>query len=134
VKDDLADRAVFSTLALLNSNHLMPDSTMQNESAASVSSDPLRAIADAMDAAVQAAKAGGDRALAAATDAAPAASQFVSQAVYKTCYSISFGAVLPVVLLARFVPRNNALVDGLIDGTHAAIDFADQIKSRSVSS
>jgi hypothetical protein len=87
-----------------------------------------------MDAAVQAAKVGGDRALAAATEAAPAASQFVSQAVYKTCYSVAFGAVLPVVLIARLVPHNNALVHGLIDGAHAAVDFADQVKSRSVSS
>jgi hypothetical protein len=105
---------------------------MQDESVASVSSDPLRAVADAMDAAVHAAKEGGDRALTAATDAVPAAAQFVSQAVYKTCYSVSFCAVLPVVLIAGFIPRENAAVRGLIDGVHAAIDFADKMKSRSL--
>jgi len=106
---------------------------MHDESVASPTSDPLRAVADAMDAAVRAAKEGGDRALAAATDAVPAVGQFASQAVYKTCYSVSFCAVLPMVLIARLIPRDNAAVHGLIDGAHAAIDFADQMKSRPVS-
>jgi hypothetical protein len=107
---------------------------MQDESVASVASDPLRAIADAMDAAVQAAKEGGDRALATATDLVPAAGQFLSQAVYKTCYLVSFCAVFPTLLIARSIPRNNAAARGLIDGAQAAIDLVDQTKSRSVSS
>jgi hypothetical protein len=107
---------------------------MHDESVVSPeTSDPLRAIADAMDAAVHAAKEGGDKAIAAATDAVPAMGQFASQAVYKTCYSVSFCAVLPIAVLARLIPRNNAAVHGLIDGAHAATDFANQMKSRSTS-
>jgi hypothetical protein len=107
---------------------------MQNESVASVASDPLRAVADAMDAAVQAAKEGGDRALSTAADVMPAVGQFVSQAVYKTCYSLSYCAVFPTMLIARSIPRENAAVHGLIDGAHAAIDFVDQMKSKAASS
>jgi hypothetical protein len=107
---------------------------MQDESVASVASDPLRAVADAMDAAVQAAKEGGDRALATAGDVVPAVGQFVSQAAYKACYSLSFCAVLPAVLIARSIPRENALVHGLIDGAYAAIDLVDQMKSRPAAS
>jgi hypothetical protein len=107
---------------------------MQDESVASLASDPLRAVADAMDAAVQAAKEGGDRAVATAAEVIPAVGQFASQAVYKTCYSLSFCAVFPAVLIARSIPRDNAIVHGLVDGAHAAVDLVDQVKSRSVSS
>jgi hypothetical protein len=102
---------------------------MPDERVASVDADPLRSIADAMDAAVKAAKDGRDRAVATASDLAPAASQIVSQAVYKTCYSVSFCAVFPVLLVARWVPRENAVVRGLIDGAHAAIDSVGQSQS-----
>jgi hypothetical protein len=107
---------------------------MQSDSVVSVASDPLRAIADAMDAAVRGAKEGGDRALATASEVVPAAGEFLSRAVYKTCYSVSFCAVFPTVLIARSIPRNNAAVRGLIDGARAAIDFVHQTKSGSVSS
>ena len=106
---------------------------MQNESLASLASDPLRAVADAMDAAVQAAKQSGDRALYSAGDVVPAVGQFVSQAVYKTCYSLSYCAVFPAVLAARSIPHENAVVHGLIDGACAAIDLVGQMKSRSAS-
>jgi hypothetical protein len=133
VKDDLADSALFSILGLLISNCFSLDRSMQDESVASLASDPLRAVADAMDAAVQAAKEGGDRALATASDIVPAVGQFLSQAVYKTCYSVSFCAVFPMVLIARSIPRDNAAVHGFIDGARAAIDLVDQMKSRSAS-
>ncbi len=107
---------------------------MENEPVASVGSDPLRAVADAMDAAVQGASEGGRRALAAANEVMPAAGRFASDAVYKTCYSVAFCAVFPAVLLARLIPRDNAAVRGLIDGASAAIGCVDQVKPRSLSS
>jgi hypothetical protein len=87
-----------------------------------------------MDAAVKAAKDGRDRAMATANDLAPAASQVVSRTVYKTCYTVSYCAVLPAMLIAGLIPRENAAVRGLIDGAHAAIDSAHQMKSGSPSS
>jgi hypothetical protein len=107
---------------------------MPDESVAAESADPLRSIAEAMDAAVKAATEGRDRALATAQDLAPAAGRVVSQAVYRSCYSVSFCAVLPVMLIARWIPRENAVVRGLIDGAHAAADSVDQGKSPPVSS
>jgi hypothetical protein len=106
---------------------------MQTESVASTGSDPLKAVADAMDAAVRATKDGVEDARATVAQAIPAASQFASQAVYKTCYAISFGVVFPTMLIARSIPKNNAAVHGLIDGAHAAIDLVSEMKSRSAS-
>jgi hypothetical protein len=106
---------------------------MQPESVVSSGSDPLKAVADAMDAAVQVAKEGAVKARATATDAIPAAGEFLSRAVYKTCYAVSFGAVFPTVLIARSIPKNNAAVHGLIDGAQAAIDLVHEMKSRSAS-
>jgi hypothetical protein len=106
---------------------------MQSESVASTGSDPLKAVADAMDAAVNAAKEGVEKARATATDALPAASQFASRAVYKTCYSISFGVVFPAMLIARSIPKNNAAVHGLVDGAQAAIDFVNDMKAKPAS-
>jgi hypothetical protein len=107
---------------------------MHDESAPAASTDPLKAVADALDAAVQATKEGAEKARATAADALPAASQFLSTAVYKTCYSISFGIVFPTVLLARSLPKNNAAVHGFIDGAQAAIDMIHDMKSKSASS
>jgi len=107
---------------------------MQTETVVSTDSDPLRAVADAMDAAVQAAKDGAEHARTRATDALPAASQFLSQAVYKASYSVSFGVVFPAMLVARWLPKDNAVVHGLIDGAQAAIEMVDEMRSRSASS
>ena len=106
---------------------------MQTVSVTSTVSDPLKSVADAMDAAVNAAKEGVEKARATAIDAVPAASQFLSRAVYKTCYSVSFGVVFPTMLIASFIPKNNAAVHGLVDGAHAAIDLVNEMKAKSAS-
>jgi hypothetical protein len=86
-----------------------------------------------MDAAVKAAKEGAEDARSTLAGALPAAGQFMSRAVYKTCYSISFGIVFPTMLIARTIPKNNAAVHGLIDGAHAAIDMVTEMKPKAVS-
>ena len=106
---------------------------MQTESVASTSSDPLKAVADALDTAVKATKEGIEKARETATGAMPAASEFLSQAAYKTCYGISFGVVFPTMLLVRAIPKDNAVVHGFIDGAHAAIDLVKEMKTKSVS-
>ena len=95
---------------------------MQHDSVAATDSDPLKAVADAMDAAVEAAKEGAGRARATAADALPAAGEFLLRAVYNTSYGISYGVVLPALFIARAIPKNNAVTNGLIDGARAAID------------
>jgi hypothetical protein len=104
---------------------------MASESATTAGSDPLKAVADAMDAAVKAAKEGAEDARMTAADALPAAGQMLSRLVYNTCYAVSYGVVFPSVLVARSIPANNAAVHGFIDGAHAAIDMVREMKSRS---
>jgi hypothetical protein len=101
---------------------------MTADSASASSSDPLEVLAGAMDAAAQTAQEGIREARTAVSDAVPVASQFMSQAVYKTCYTISYGVIFPSLLLARSIPKENAAVHGLIDGARAAIDMVNEMK------
>jgi hypothetical protein len=107
---------------------------MASESVASQGTDPLKAVADAMDAAVKAAKEGAEDARSTAADALPAAGQMVSRLVYNTCYALSYGVVFPTVLAARSIPTNNAAVHGFIDGAHAAMDMVHEMKPKRDSS
>jgi len=92
--------------------------------------DPLKAVADAMEAAVHAAKQGAADARETAAEALPAASKMLSDLVYKTCYGISYGVVFPSVLIARSIPQNNPVVHGFIDGSRAAIDMVNEMKGK----
>lgn len=56
-----------------------------------------------------------------------ATGRFVQRFVYTTCYTLSYGIVFPSVLLARSVPRNNAAVQGLIEGAVAARQSVEAI-------
>ncbi|MGP0062211.1 MAG: hypothetical protein ACLQGP_01245 [Isosphaeraceae bacterium] len=103
---------------------------MTSESVASTSSDPLKIVADALDSAVNSTKEGIEKAQTTVNDALPAASQFLSQAAYQTCYAISYGVVFPTILLVRAIPKNNAVVHGFIDGAHAAKDSVNDMKSK----
>ena len=92
--------------------------------------DPLKAVADAMEHAVQAAREGAVDARAKVDQALPAVNRFVSRFVYTTCYTISYGVVFPSVLVARSIPSDNPIVHGLVDGAHAALDMVDEMKKR----
>ncbi len=89
---------------------------------AAADSDPLKAVADAMDAAVQAGKDGAERVRLGASDAMPAIGRFLSSAVYHTSYTVSYGLVFPAAMVARVIPKDNAVVHGLVDGARAAAD------------
>ena len=102
---------------------------MQTDSVAAAGSDPLTAIADAMDAAVEAAKDGADRAGATVADLVPAAGRLLSRAVYKASYAVSFGVVFPAAIIAKAIPKGNAAVHGLIDGALAARDAVQEMKT-----
>jgi hypothetical protein len=93
-------------------------------------SDPLKTVADALEAAVQAAKDGASNAKEAAANFLPESGSMLSQLTYKACYAISYGLVFPSVLIAQSIPHNNAFVHGLIDGAHAAKDMAAEMKTK----
>jgi hypothetical protein len=103
-----------------------------NVSSAATSDDPLKSVADALETAVQAAKDGAQDAKASVENALPAVSRFLSRFVYATCYTVSYGAVFPTVLIAKSIPTDNAVVNGLVDGARAASDMVDQLKSRQI--
>jgi hypothetical protein len=96
----------------------------------SLSGDPMKTVADALETAVQAAKDGAADARATVDKVLPAASRFLSRFAYTTSYAISYGVVFPTVLLARSIPTNNAVVHGMVDGARAAADIVEQMKSR----
>lgn len=96
--------------------------------------DPLKAVADAMEAAVQAAKSGAADARETAEKAFPVAANMLAKLAYNACYSLSYGVVFPTMLLARSVPKNNAVVHGFMDGAKAAVDMVDEMKSTPVDS
>ena len=106
---------------------------MSNEAVITVSNDPLRSVADALDAAVQAAKEGVEDARATASGALPALGSFLSGLTYKTCYAVSYGMVFPTFLFARAIPKENAAVHGFIDGARAAIDLVNEMRAKSLS-
>ena len=44
----------------------------------------------------------------------------IGRVVYSTCYSVSYGVVYPVLFISSFLPRQNAVANGLVDGAQAA--------------
>ncbi len=99
-----------------------------SEAEVSEGHDPLKTVADALEAAVQAAKDGASNAREAAANMMPESGGMMSQIAYKTCYAISYGLVFPSALIAQSIPKDNALVHGLIDGAHAAKDMVADLK------
>jgi hypothetical protein len=94
--------------------------------------DAVESSAGALDLVTKAARDGAADASEAAARTWDATSLFASRLVYYTCYSLSYGVVFPVMMLARTIPQNNEAVRGMIDGAHAAILKVDQVRSRSI--
>jgi hypothetical protein len=86
------------------------------------SHDPLRSAADAMSLAVQAARDGAADASSRVSEMIPAMSEFMGRLVYTTSYAVSFGVVFPTMFVVQAIPKDNALVHGLVDGARAACD------------
>jgi hypothetical protein len=102
----------------------------ENVAVEASSGDALKTVGDALETAVQAARDGAADAKATVEKALPAAGRFLSRFVYTTCYTLSYGVVFPTVLIAKSIPSNNVVVNGLVDGAEAAIDRADQWMNR----
>jgi hypothetical protein len=103
---------------------------MLNEAMNTGINDPLHSVADALDAAANAARGGIDDVRAKVSDSLPAVASSLSDITYKTCYAISYGLVFPAAVVVRAIPKENAAVHGLIDGAHAAIDLVNEIRAR----
>lgn len=88
--------------------------------------DPLQTAGHAVDSAMIAVKQGATEAQERISGAMPAIGHFMSRLVYTSCYGLSFGVVYPVMLVVRIVPKDNAMVHGLVDGAIAA---RDQVES-----
>jgi hypothetical protein len=85
----------------------------------------LDRVADELDAAASQVPAGGPPRSTFAT-VASSPYRFLSKLVYTTGYGVSFGFVFPSVLVARMVPKENALVRGMIAGGTDAAARAQQ--------
>ncbi len=103
---------------------------MSDEVASSTQADPLKSVADALDAAVQAAKGGIEEARTTASQAMPAVGSFLSSVTYKACYAVSYGVVFPTMLLVRAIPKENAAVHGFVDGARAAQDLVEEMRAK----
>jgi hypothetical protein len=94
--------------------------------------DRVASATGALDLVTRAARDGAADAREAAARTWAATSLFASRFVYTACYTVSYGVVFPTMLLARAVPRNNAVVRGMIDGAHDAVDRVDQVRSKTI--
>jgi hypothetical protein len=52
---------------------------------------------------------------------------FFCRFLYTTSYTLSYGIVFPATFLARSIPRENAAVQGFIDGAQAAREKVGEI-------
>ena len=102
----------------------------RNVTADPPSHDPLKTVADALDKAAATMKSGAAEAKAYGESMVPGAAQFVSRLFYTTSYTLAYGVVFPSALLARSIPANNAIVQGFVDGAHAATDGVADLKNR----
>lgn len=97
-------------------------STQQAEPAKPVTEEQLGRVAQALNMAAQAVRDGMGDARARAESVAAGTSQATSKVVYAACYYLSYGVVFPTVLVASYIPTNNPICHGLIDGAQAAAE------------
>src|SRR5262245_33695728 len=96
--------------------------------------DPLQAIADAMESAVGTARQGLGELANTASEMVPPVDSGLSRVGYQVGYGLAFGLVFPAVFIARAIPKDNAMVHGMIDGARAARDFVNEMKAQAPAS
>jgi hypothetical protein len=57
-------------------------------------------------------------------------SAFGSKLLYTASYTLSYGVCFPAFVVARYVPKNNQFVEGLIDGGASAQRAVDNLLHR----
>ncbi len=55
---------------------------------------------------------------------------FASKLAYTACYTLSYGVCFPIFVACHYIPKNNSLVEGLVDGGASANQSADQMLER----
>jgi hypothetical protein len=55
---------------------------------------------------------------------------FASKLAYTACYTFSYGVCFPIFVACHYVPKNNSLVGGLVDGSASANSSVDQFMER----
>ena len=88
----------------------------ETQAAKTSSRDPLATVANALDKALKAAKAGNADAKSVDGNALPAAGRFLSRLVYTTSYTFGYGVVLPAVMIARLIPESSSVAGGFVNG------------------
>lgn len=53
-----------------------------------------------------------------------------SRLTYATCYRVAYGVVYATVFLAKSIPQNNPIVQGLVDGGRAAVQAVNEQKGQ----
>ena len=61
----------------------------------------------------------------------PAVGRFLSQAVYASCYCVSYGVTFPTVFLVNVIPGGIPLATGLADGARSARNYVRGMRERS---
>ena len=57
-------------------------------------------------------------------------SNFASKLAYTACYSLSYGICFPIFVACHYVPKNNSLVEGFVDGAASANVSVDKTLER----
>ena len=55
---------------------------------------------------------------------------FASKMAYTACYTLAYGVCFPIFVACHYVPKNNSLVEGLMDGGADANHSVDQMLER----
>ncbi len=55
---------------------------------------------------------------------------FTSKLAYTACWTFSYGVCFPIFVACHYIPKNNSLVDGLVDGGASANTSVDQFMER----
>lgn len=106
---------------------------MSTDVAAQHESGLMDSAGGAVQTAVQAARDGAADARARVAETMPAVTGFISRLVYTTSYTLSYGVVFPTMLVVSVVPKENAVVHGLVDGGRAAKDTVSHMRGLSLS-
>lgn len=105
---------------------------MSTDVAAQQGARMMESAGGAVQSAVQAARDGAADARARVAETMPAVTGFISRFVYTTSYTLSYGIVFPTMLVVSIVPKENAVVHGLVDGGRAAKDTVSHMRGVSL--
>jgi hypothetical protein len=101
------------------------DTTMTT---ATTADDSLHSVSDTMGEGIKNASAAAARAGEKVREIGGTLGRSISRFTYKGAYMVSYGVVYATVFVASAVPRQNPLVEGLMDGGRAAIDALNEAK------